>query len=263
MCIHMQPQKTEEQLEQEKQTVARAAIRWVRSGMTVGLGSGTTSDYFIAFLGERVRKGLDVRAIASSTGSEAKAREVGIPVIPPHRGLRFDLTVDGADEIAPDLGLIKGRGGALLREKILAGASRYYLVIADSSKPVPRLGSMPLPVEVVPFSLPWATDRIEELGGRAVLRMDHGSPERPFLTDQRNYLLECHFPVIEDPQGLAARLDEIPGIAGHGLFLGYARAALVAQGSDVVVLCPGRAPVRVEDFDDLPDCPDSTSGRGR
>jgi ribose 5-phosphate isomerase A len=258
----MQAQKTENQLEQEKQGAARAALRWVRDGMTLGLGSGTTSDYFISFLGELVRKGLKVRAIASSTASEARARKVGIPVIAPHRGLRFDLTVDGADEIAPDLGLMKGRGGALLREKILAGASRYYLVIADSSKRVTRLGSMPVPVEVIPFALPWVTDRIEELGGKTALRMDHTAPNQPFLTDQQNYLLECHFAAIEDPRGLAMRLDEIPGVAGHGLFLGYARAALIAEGGRVVVLCPGQDAVQAEDFDDLPDCPKYAVGGG-
>ena len=126
-----------DQIEKEKQAAARAALAWVRSGMTLGLGTGTTARYFIQFLGERLRSERStIEAVASSTGSEAQARDAGIRVIAPRRGLRLDLTVDGADEIAPDLSLIKGHGGALLREKVLAQASRYFLVIADSSKRV-------------------------------------------------------------------------------------------------------------------------------
>jgi ribose 5-phosphate isomerase A len=237
------PHSSMDQLEKEKQAAARAALAWVRSGMTLGLGSGTTARYFIQFLGERLRnERWDVEAVVSSTASETLAKDAGIRVISPRRGLRLDLTVDGADEIAPDLSLLKGRGGALLREKVLAQASRCFLVIADSSKRVERLGVHPLPVEVVPFAAPWVTDQIENLGGRAALLMNGKSQEEPYLTDQRNYILECKFPEIKDPRTLGEQLENIPGVVGHGLFVGYVHAALVAQGDDVWILRRGQAP---------------------
>src|SRR5579862_2200538 len=134
--------KSSEQLDQEKRAAARAALRWVRSGMTLGLGSGTTAQYFVTELGAMAQsRQMRLSAVASSEKTEELARVAGIPLIAPCRGLQLDLTVDGADEIAPDLGLIKGRGGALLREKVLARASRQFLVIADSSKRVARLGA--------------------------------------------------------------------------------------------------------------------------
>ena len=222
--------------------------------MTLGLGTGSTADYFIDLVGERVRAGsLQVEAVASSKASEARAAAVGLPLIAPRRGLRLDLTVDGTDEVDPGLGLIKGRGGALLREKVLAQASRYFLVIADSSKRVAQLGLCGLPVEVVPFALPWVMDQIEELGGRAVLLVDRSSPEKPAVSDQQNYLLDCRFGVIEDAQSLGPRLDKIAGVVGHGLFLGYARAALVAEGSEVTVLRRNCSPSPAAHFDRLPD----------
>jgi ribose 5-phosphate isomerase A len=243
-------QKNKDQLDQEKQTVARAAVRWVKNGMRLGLGTGSTANYFITFLGERLRsEGLRIEAIASSNESETRARKEGIPLIEPKRGLRLDLGVDGADEVASDLSLIKGGGGALLREKVVARASRYFLVIADSSKRVERLGAFPLPVEVVPFALPWVMDQIAELGAEPIQRM---SANKPFRTDQQNWVVDCHFRVIRDPVSLAARLKDIPGIAEHGLFVGYARAALIGDGKDLFVLRPGQPPRPVSDFNELP-----------
>src|SRR6204780_3818879 len=173
-----------EQHEAEKRTVGEAALRWVRSGMKLGLGTGTTSHWFIKLLGERVRRGeLSVEGIATSRDSEELARECGIPLITPRQGLVLDLDVDGADEIAPDLSLIKGGGGALLREKVVARASRYFLVLADSSKQVQHLGAFPLPVEVVPFALPWVMDEIGKIGGNPNLRTNADSPPQPYLTD--------------------------------------------------------------------------------
>jgi ribose 5-phosphate isomerase A len=240
---HASPNASTDQIEKEKQAAARAALAWVRSGMTLGLGTGTTAHYFIQFLGERLRsESSGIEAVASSTASEALAKDAGIRVIAPRRGLRLDLTVDGADEIAPDLSLLKGRGGALLREKVLAQASQYFLVIADFSKRVDCLGVHPLPVEVVPFAAPWVADQLESLGGKATLLMDRELPQRPYLTDQRNYILECRFPAIKDPRALGAQIEGIPGVVGHGLFVGYAHAAMVAQGDDVWILRPGQAP---------------------
>jgi len=237
------PSTSIDQIDKEKQAAARAALAWVRGGMILGLGSGTTARYFIQFLGERLRnEPSGIEAVASSTASEMLAKDVGIRVISPRRGLRLDLTVDGADEIAPDLSLLKGRGGALLREKVLARVSRYFLVIADSSKRVDRLGVHPLPVEVVPFAAPWVADQLENLGGKPALLMNGKSPEYPYLTDQRNYILECRFPEIKDPRRLGEQLEDIPGVVEHGLFVGYAHAAMVAQGDDVWILRRGQAP---------------------
>lgn len=243
---HASPPTSIDQIETEKRAAARAALAWVRSGMTLGLGTGTTARYFIQFLGERLRtERSTIEAVASSTGSEALARDAGIRVIAPRRGLRLDLTVDGADEIAPDLSLIKGHGGALLREKVLAQASRFYLVIADSSKRVQCLGARSLPVEVVPFAAPWVADQIENLGGKATLMMKGKSPKEPFVTDQGNHILECKFPDINDPRTLGAQLENIPGLVGHGLFVGYTHAALVADADDVWILRPAQAPEKL------------------
>lgn len=242
-----------DQHEAEKRTVGEAALRWVRSGMRLGLGSGTTSHWFIKELGERVRRGeLNVEGIATSRDSEELARECGIPLITPRQGLVLDLDLDGADEIAPDLSLIKGGGGALLREKVVARASRYFLVLADASKLVQMLGAFPLPVEVIPFTAPWVMDEIVKIGGSPVLRMKPDSGSEPYLTDQQNYILDSKFEPIESPADLASRLEKIPGIAEHGLFLGYANSALIARGSEVLVLRPNVGPEPIDKFQTLP-----------
>lgn len=245
--------KTKEQLAEEKQAAARAALKFVRSGMRLGLGSGSTSHDFIRLLGKQVRGGaLQVEGIATSKDSERLARECGIRLIEPARGLKLDLGVDGADEVSPRLGLIKGGGGALLREKVVERACRYFLVIADSSKLVERLGAFPLPIEVIPFSLPWVLDQLQALGGNPVQRMLSGRTARPYLTDQRNYIVDCHFGVIEDPRELASELGATPGIAEHGLFIDYANAALVADGPEILVLRQGKVTRPISQFKTLP-----------
>ena len=250
MLTVVSPSKTPEQLEFEKQAVAKAAIRFVRNNMLLGLGSGSTSSYFLNLLGEAVRyRGLKVEAVASSLQVAARARELGIPVFEPRRGLRPDLTIDGADEIAPDLSLIKGAGGALLREKIVARASRRFLVISDSSKRVQLLGRRRLPVEVIPFATPWVMDLIQELGGKPVLRIQQSQPDSPVLTDQQDYLLDCDFGLISDPTSLAVALQAIPGIVGHGLFLGLAYAALIADGNELLLLRPGKTAATLSERD--------------
>jgi len=205
--------------------------------MLLGLGTGSTADYFLGFLAERVRRGeLKVDAVASSLQTAARAEELGIAISEPRRGLHLDLTIDGADEIAPDLSLIKGAGGALLREKIVARASRHFVVIADSSKRVAQLGRRPVPVEVAPFATPWVMDEVAKLGGNPVLRVDKLDPHKPSLTDQQNNLLDCDFGLIADAARLAGRLHEIPGVVEHGLFLGLAEAAFIADGQEITVL---------------------------
>ena len=226
---------------------------WVRDGMRVGLGTGSTAAPFIALLGHRVREGgLRIEATATSRASEELARQVGIPLLEPRRGLRFDLTVDGADELDAQLRLTKGGGGALLREKIIATASDYVLIVADSTKAVGQLGRFPLPLEVVPFALPWVMDSVDALGGTPVLRMDKQSPLEPAHSDQGNFLVDCHFGAIADPAWLAEQLMIVPGIVEHGLFLGLARAAVVAQGDQAQVWRPGQAPAAASQFTALP-----------
>ena len=226
-------------LEAEKKLVGETAARWIPSGSVIGIGSGTTAAYFIRALGRRVRdEKFPMSGIPTSEASEQLAREAGLPLIEPQRGLRLDFTVDGADEIAPDLSLIKGGGGKLFREKIIASASMYMLIIGDSSKPVPVLGSMPLPVEVVPFSLPWVIDALSALGATPVLREVN---QEPVLTDQENWLVDCHFGSVPEPVKLGEELDRIPGILEHGLFLNLAKLALVADGDKLTLLRPGSA----------------------
>ena len=250
MLVRVSSSKTSEQLEKEKQAAARAALRCVRNGMLLGLGTGSTADYFLGFLAERVRRGeLKVDAVASSLQTAARAEELGIAISEPRRGLHLDLTIDGADEIAPDLSLIKGAGGALLREKIVARASRHFVVIADSSKRVAQLGRRPVPVEVAPFATPWVMDEVAKLGGNPVLRVDQLDPHKPSLTDQQNNLLDCDFGLIADAARLAGRLHEIPGVVEHGLFLGLAEAAFIADGEEIIVLRSSHPPMPFDQCD--------------
>jgi ribose 5-phosphate isomerase A len=249
----MAPAPNETKLDQEKQLAAAAALRWVQDGMVVGLGSGSTAAHFITLLGEAVRSGQRrIQATATSLASEALAHRVGIPLLAPQRGLRFDLTVDGTDELDAQLRLIKGGGGALLREKVLATASDYLLIIADSSKMVAQLGQFPLPLEVVPFALPWVLDAVAALGGAPVLREDKQNTPQPAHSDQGNLLVDCHFNTLPDSERLARQLQAIPGIVEHGLFLGLARAAVVAQGEQVIVVQPNAEPTAAAGFAELP-----------
>ncbi len=238
--------------DQEKQLAAAAAVRWVRDGMVLGLGSGSTSAQFIIQLGAAVQNGLKVQGTATSLASEALARQVGIPLLEPQRGLRFDLAVDGADELDYQLRLIKGGGGALLREKTLETASDYLLVVADSSKLVPTLGRFPLPLEVVPFTLPWVLDALDKLGAAPVVRVAKDDPTAHYFTDQRNHIVDCHFGQITDPEQLATQFRGIPGIVEHGLFLGLAKAAIVVQGGVPQVIKPGEAARAASEFEALP-----------
>lgn len=242
--------KPDPKLEFEKKLAAESVARWIPNHVHIGIGSGTTSAYFIHALGRRIRdEHLQIRGIATSKASEELARKVGIPLLGPTPGLLLDFTVDGADELTPELQLIKGGGGKLFREKVIASASRFLLVIADSSKPVEILGKMPLPVEVVPFALPWVQDRVSALGATPVLRETGGSP---YLTDQSNWILDCEFHSIPDPYSLAAQLSSIAGILEHGLFLGLAKMAVVADDDRVSLLRPNRTP---EDAAALPSMP--------
>ncbi len=220
--------------DQEKEAAARASLRFVEDGQVVGLGTGSTAAHFIQLLGERVKEGLRVRGIATSVRSEAMARSLGIPLTNFDESPEIAVTVDGADEVDPQLRLIKGGGGALLREKIVASATRKLVIVADASKRVARLGRFPLPVEVIKFARPVVSRRIAALGAEVRLRTN--ADGKLYLTDENNYILDCHFGQIADAEGLARELSDMPGVVEHGLFIGMASVVLVAGEGGVVEL---------------------------
>jgi ribose 5-phosphate isomerase A len=217
--------------DQEKQAAARAAVALVEDGMRLGLGSGSTALHAVRFLGERVRQGLRVVGVPTSRETARAAREAGIELDGLDSEPRLDLTIDGTDEVDSALRLIKGGGGALLHEKIVAAASDRMVVVADGSKAVERLGAFPLPVEVVPFALPLVRRLVAGLGVEGRVRLT-GDGE-PFTTDEGNRILDCPFGSIEDPEALATALEATPGVVEHGLFLGLADEVLIARGEDV------------------------------
>jgi ribose 5-phosphate isomerase A len=222
-----------------KRQAAAVALSYVEDGMRIGLGSGSTAAHFVRLLGERVARGLRLVGVPTSRRTELIAREAGVPLTTLDENPELDLDIDGADEIGPSLALIKGGGGALLREKMVAYASRRMIVIADAEKRVATLGAFPLPLEVIPFGLKATRNAIEAtagdlgLGGEIKLRSSDGAP---FVTDNGNHVLDASFGRIPDPEALADRLDRIPGIVEHGLFLGYADLALVASPDGVLEL---------------------------
>lgn len=214
-----------------KRMAARHALEFVEDGMSLGLGSGTTSAIFIKELGERVKGGLKVRGIATSTASQTLAESLSIPITNFDETPELDLAVDGADEVGPGLALIKGGGGALLREKIVESAAKKFIVIADSSKLVKQLGRFPLPVEVIQMALPNVTRRLEALGLNPRLR--HHADGSRYITDENNFILDCAAGEIPDPAKTAADIRAIVGVVEHGLFLNMASFALIASDQGV------------------------------
>jgi len=221
-------------LDQEKQLAARASMAFLREGQIVGLGTGSSAAHAVRFLGERVQAGLKIRGIPTSVHTRELAASLGIPLTTLDECPQIDVTIDGADEVDPELRLIKGGGGALLREKIVASASKQLVIIADSSKQVPVLGKFPLPVDVIPFAQTLVAKEISALGAAVKLRTD--SSGRPFVTDEGHHILDCRFGQIKDAATLARTLEHMPGVAEHGLFLDMANVALVGKGSEVVEL---------------------------
>jgi ribose 5-phosphate isomerase A len=223
--------------EKLKYAAAARAIEFVRPGMRLGLGTGSTARHFVALLGERVRGGLDVIGVPTSEATRADAERAGVPLATLDEEPGLDLTVDGADEIAPDLTLIKGGGGALLREKIVAAASARMIVIADASKFVPVLGRFPLPVEVNRFGLE-TTRRAVEAAAAACGCPGAAQPRNTreghaFVTDGGHLVLDAALGRIPQPDALARALVAIPGVVEHGLFIGLAHVAIIA-GADGV-----------------------------
>jgi ribose 5-phosphate isomerase A len=223
-----------------KRAAAARALEFVRPGMRLGLGTGSTAQHFVELLGEQVRTGLNVVAVATSEATGALARGLGIALTTLDDTPQLDLTVDGADEIAPDLTLIKGGGGALLREKIVASASAQMIVIADSSKWVTSLGRFPLPIEIVPFGAAAICRAVEAVAadcgcpGPALIRKRQDG--HAFVTDGGHWLLDARLQRIADPRALACKLSAVPGVVEHGLFIGLARTAILAGQDGVRVI---------------------------
>jgi ribose 5-phosphate isomerase A len=223
-----------------KVAAAERALTYVEPGMRVGLGTGSTAAKFVDALGKKVAAGLDVLCVATSEATQSQAEELGIRMSTLDETPFLDLTVDGADELDGELRLIKGGGGALLREKIVATASGRMIVIADASKKVDLLGAFPLPLEVVPFGLTATRNMITALAadvgceGDIKVRMLGGG--KPFLTDSGNLILDCHFGRIEEPEDLDEALKLIPGVVENGLFIGIADLAVIAGADGVTLL---------------------------
>lgn len=219
-------------IDAEKELVARQALQLVTNGMLLGLGSGSTSWRFVELLGEQVKQGLRVKGVPTSSETARRATAAGIPLVTLDQEPQLDLTIDGADEFDPALNLIKGGGGHLLREKVVAAASRAMAVIVDSRKQVEKLGAFQIPVEVLQFGLKPVTNRIEQRGGKWKLRQ--AASGEPLLTDEQNWIIDCDFGLLSDPSELNRWLNDQAGIVEHGLFIGMATEVLMANGDQVV-----------------------------
>ena len=224
-----------------KRRAGERAVEFVEDGMVLGLGTGSTAYWMVARLGRRVREGLKVRCVPTSRRTEEQARALGIPLVTFAEVRRLDLAIDGADEIGPGLALIKGGGGALLREKLVARAAARFVVIADASKRVEILGRFPLPVEVAPFAWEVTTRRVAEVTGtEPLLRRDERG--EAYLTDNGNYVLDCRCGEIRDPEKTERELKLLTGVVECGLFVGMADAAVVATDDEVEIIERGTRP---------------------
>jgi ribose 5-phosphate isomerase A len=230
--------------DQAKYNAAVAALDFVKDGMIVGLGTGSTSAHFVRLLGERVRQGLRVKGVPTSEATRTLAEQSGVPLIEISQITGIDVDVDGADEVDPAFRLIKGGGGALLREKIVAAASKHMVVIADDSKWVETLGLFPLPIEVVRFGFALTAERVRAAlqatgctGDEVSLRTS-GKANEPVITDGGNYVLDAHARAIPNPEALGAALKDIAGVVEHGLFLGLAQTVILgrADGAEIKAL---------------------------
>jgi len=219
----------------------KAAGLWaaakVQDGMLVGLGTGSTANYFIEHVAKRIKEdGLKIKAVSSSFSSTLLARKLMIPLIPIDEVSTLDIYVDGADEVAPDKSLIKGRGAAMVREKLLASACAEFIVVVDESKLVAKLGAKyPVPVEIVPFAYSYPLRRLQDLGGLCQIRQAIGK-DGPVITDQGNLVVDVTFPASVDLCGIDGVLNQIPGVLGHGIFCGLAKKIIVGGENDARII---------------------------
>jgi ribose 5-phosphate isomerase A len=219
-------------MEEKKKAAALKAVEWIQDGMVLGLGTGSTTFYALEAIGEMVAKGYDLVGIPTSISTENLANKFGIPLTTLDEVESIDLTIDGADEVDPVKNLIKGMGGALLREKIVASVTEVEIIVVDDSKLVDILGTKSmLPVEVITFGHKRAKDRIEATGCKAYLR----GGESPFITDSGNYIYDCRYESIGSPEELEQELDSIPGVVENGLFLGLASKIIIAGKGGIQV----------------------------
>ena len=222
------------EIDREKESAAKASLQYVKDGDVVGLGTGSTAAFMVRALAEKVRAGLKIVGVPTSKRTGELAASLGIAVTTLDEHQDINVTIDGADEFDPELRLIKGGGGALLREKIVASASRKLVIIADAGKQVQKLGKFPLPVEVIPFAAKLVAKKIAVMGAQVKLReYAYGNP---FVTDEGHHILDCHFGEIDDPEELAAELSFMPGIVEHGLFLNMASVVVMGKADGVVEL---------------------------
>lgn len=224
-------------IEHEKELAAQGAVKLLSDGQIVGLGSGSTATYAIKAIGALVAKGLRIQAIPTSSRTQQLAATLSIPLIEANAVDTIDVTIDGADEFDLSLNLIKGGGGALLKEKIVASMTRELIIIVDSTKKVNTLGKFKVPVEVIPFASTYVKNRIRQLGGEGAIRMA-GALE--FTTEQGNHIIDVDFGLIHDAASLSAKLNEIEGLVAHGLFLNLAKKVIMGVGSSTKTYLPGK-----------------------
>jgi ribose 5-phosphate isomerase A len=217
----------------EKKLVGETAVDYVKEGMVLGLGTGSTVFYTIAKLGSLVQQGFSIKGVPSSIKTEKLALEVGIPLVPFNQIKQIDLAIDGVDEVDLNLNLIKGGGGALLREKIIAKAAKSFIIVADSRKIVNKLGSFPLPVEVVPFGLRMTMKSIQDLGLSPEIRQINGFL---YKTDNGNYIVDCKLPEKINLEDLEQNLNLIPGVVDNGLFIGIADTVITLNKEKNIVI---------------------------
>ncbi|MGV8137661.1 MAG: ribose-5-phosphate isomerase RpiA [Mangrovibacterium sp.] len=216
-----------------KQIIGEKAAEYVKDGMIVGLGTGSTAYWAIRKIGELVRNGLQIKGVPTSKSTEKLAFAENIPLVEIADLDHIDITIDGADEFDPRKNVIKGGGGALLREKIIASLTDFYIIIADVSKSSGTLGTYPVPVEVTPFAWQVTGRQLGKLGCRVSARMDQA---QLFITDNKNYILDCHFDRIENPEELAVQINRIPGVVENGLFLNMARLLITTNEKGEIVI---------------------------
>jgi ribose 5-phosphate isomerase A len=217
----------------EKKEVGEKAVEYVKDGMVVGLGTGSTVFYTITKLGQLVQQGLSIKGVPTSEQTKQLAIELGIPIVSFDEIEQIDVAIDGADELDPELNLIKGGGGALLREKIIARAAKTFIVVADSTKNVDTLGTFPLPIEVVPFGYEMTVKQIKDLGGSPKLREKNGTP---YLTDNGNFIIDSSFQEITHPRELEKSLNLTPGVVDNGLFVGMADIVITIKNKKLTTI---------------------------
>ncbi|TBO40977.1 ribose-5-phosphate isomerase RpiA [Pedobacter kyonggii] len=220
------------QQDAEKLAAALAAVKFVKDGDIVGLGTGSTTTFAIKELGKRVKEGLNIKAAASSIRTEELAKSLGIKILDLGRLSKIDISIDGADEFTESLDLIKGGGGALFREKIIASLSKNAIIITDASKKVKKLGAFTVPVEVIPLAYQYVFDQINQFGGKGILR---SVDNKTFITDNGNLIIDADFGLIDDPAKLSVKLNQINGLLAHGLFINITSKVIMSEGTNIII----------------------------